>query len=720
MRKRNTIRIIASLSVLSFLVMSIPVTQAADPWWNTTWTYRKKITIDHDTVSSTLVNFPVLINLASDSSLASRAQSDGDDIVFTDKSGTKLDHEIELFTSSTGRLVAWVKVPSLSSSTDTILYMYYGNSKCTNQQDRQGTWDSNYLMVQHMQEYGTIYDSTSNGFTGVNTGVSKSVNGKIDGCQYFNSLSDSFDMGTSSSLNPGTNSWTITLWTKVRHVEPFFDILNKWDGSKGFTLCLYNGWGGTNYFKVSDGTKTAYRYWDAIWSDGSWHHIAAVINRNTNELDLYVDGVLSNGKGPYSIAGFGSITSSASFLLFGGTYGWQDELTISKTARSTAWIKTSYLNQNNPSSFYLLGSQEQADTQTQTPPPTGDATVTKMVIAYGNTIYYETNRKFIASHFDIVACGFSTTGSEIKALNKNIQLLGYEHGLGMYTSDSDWSYVNQQESWFAHSTSGARIKNSDYGWYLMNPNSGWSDYFAQRSKSLLQQYPYYDGIFVDDIPADLQEASYRFNVAYSNFASGFLTNWESGLLRQMTKTKAAVGSKTIMTNSWKYMQFCEKATHATFWEGFIHSRSQAYNQIGYGVSYDYGLLAINLLNKQAKLGNIIAVNSGCRNADLYPSAARQWQKFTLGCFLMAVENMDKAYYSWQFINTDSSKGYFAEMDYNLGSPVSGYKLLKSRTYLREFQNYYVVVNLDPSYSCSSYINGASYTIQPRNALFIKK
>ena len=44
-------------------------------WWNAGWLYSKKITIDHDQVSSDLTNFPVCINIT-DSDIASDAQSE--------------------------------------------------------------------------------------------------------------------------------------------------------------------------------------------------------------------------------------------------------------------------------------------------------------------------------------------------------------------------------------------------------------------------------------------------------------------------------------------------------------------------------------------------------------------------------------------------------------------------------------------------------------------
>jgi len=120
-------------------------------WWDTNWQYRKEITIDHLMVTADFTNFPLLINTI-DTDLRDKAQDDGDDIVFIDDSGIKLEHEIELFNGTNGELVAWVNVPSLSSIVDTNLHMYYGNPSCSSQQNPEDVWDSSYVMVQHLNE----------------------------------------------------------------------------------------------------------------------------------------------------------------------------------------------------------------------------------------------------------------------------------------------------------------------------------------------------------------------------------------------------------------------------------------------------------------------------------------------------------------------------------------------------------------------------------------
>ena len=95
---------------------------------------------------------------------------------------SKLDHEIENFNSDTGALTAWVRIPSLSGSTNTEIYIYYGNGSCPSQENANGVWDANYQMVQHLEETsGTHQDSTSNNNDGTGVGsLDQNGNGKIE------------------------------------------------------------------------------------------------------------------------------------------------------------------------------------------------------------------------------------------------------------------------------------------------------------------------------------------------------------------------------------------------------------------------------------------------------------------------------------------------------------------------------------------------------------
>ena len=354
------------------------------------------------------------------------------------------------------------------------------------------------------------------------------------------------------------------------------------------------------------------------------------------------------------------------------------------------------------------------------------ARIQKLSIAYGDDIGDTSCQSFIANHFDMLDCPSSqTTGAaNIKALNSKIKILGYYDSIMESKTYSDWSTVNSHNDWFVHSLTGGRVERNVYpGQYLMNPSSGWSNYVAQRSKTFLTNNPQYDGVFLDDAAVDLQGYDYTFKVSYSQFATGVLSNWRLWMLSYMTNVKNNLGSDIVMANCYKGTELGQK-TKCMLWENFIHGRSSAYNENGYGSDWNYGLDVVDALHEQADLGNIIAVNSGCDSANAHPTEAKRWMLFTFACFSFAVVDLNKAYYSWQFYDTDSSDGYYPEMDINLGQPVGDYYHVSgtSQVYARQFANYYVAANLNllGTGSVTFTINGVSKTLAPRTAVFIQK
>ena len=214
---------------------SCPVTQQA--WFDQDWQFRKAVVVQSSQVTAVLTDFPVLVNLASDAELSASAQDDGDDIVFTSSDGvTKLSHEIEKFCggvitpscpADTGELVAWVKVPYLSSGADTTIYMYYGNATVGNQEDVANVWDSNFKAVWHLKEelagVGNVdlyKDSTANANHGDDNVSAAGQGGQIDGGQAFDGVDDLVflaDLGgawdfSDGGLDAGTSDFAISAW----------------------------------------------------------------------------------------------------------------------------------------------------------------------------------------------------------------------------------------------------------------------------------------------------------------------------------------------------------------------------------------------------------------------------------------------------------------------------------------------------------------------------
>ncbi len=371
--------------------------------------------------------------------------------------------------------------------------------------------------------------------------------------------------------------------------------------------------------------------------------------------------------------------------------------------------------------------------------------IQKMSICYSGRINNAFARQFIATHFDLVDCNSEIPrASEMKTLNPEMKIIGYYDAIMQSPGMSDWSLVNNHEDWFVHTTTGERVKSTRWGGYLMNPNSGWSNYYAQRCLAMLNTYPSYDGIFADDVIYDLRD-DWQWDHSQSEFSPGMISFWPFWMKEHIQNVKNVIGEHLLMANPWKYTLFGDIAG-AMLWENFIHNEEQSSSHPGYGGSYQFGCLAINLLHEQALQGTLIATHSGCQRSS--PDSERMdWLSYCLGCLLLAVHDIDSAYFAWMFYGQDSTNGYAPVMDTVFGQPLQNYtgRIQESTVqvaqhplggdggsysycggvFVREFQHYYVIVNICPSFS-SLYDytgllpDGTTYTVNAKKALFIKK
>lgn len=340
----------------------LPLGIPLDDWWNYNWHYRKKININSLNVIDDLVDFPILINLFSDNDLKNNTQSDGDDIVFTDVAGNKLAHEIEYYNETNGNLVAWVRIPFLSSSVDTILYLYYGNPDVSNQEDVSGTWNDNYIIVQHLEETsGKHYDSTKYSNDGdwldLNGQGNQNVQGIIDGANQFDGIDDFIDCGNDASLNV-TEALTIEVFIRYSGGKYRSRIIDKYPATSIYINASTNklGWYGS-----INGSSIDFEFQYTIIPRNIWTHIAVTYaNDSLHEIKSYINGIKNMSIIDYS----GSLDTTIADLLIGNSFtkdnafnGTIDEFRISNIAFNESWINTEYDNLYNPNAFYSIGEQ---------------------------------------------------------------------------------------------------------------------------------------------------------------------------------------------------------------------------------------------------------------------------------------------------------------------------------------------------------------------------
>lgn len=360
------IGIILAVIVIAALGASSPTKMsAAENWYDYGWRYRKAITINYAKVANTdQSNFPVLISLT-DADLQAHAKSDGYDILFADSTSTaKIPYERERYTASSGELVAWVKIATLSCSTNTVVYMYYGNSEATDQQDLTGaTWDSNFKGVWHSGDASatTIADSTSNTNTGTKHGVAGPVEatGKIGRAQSYNGTDESISIDPSVTV---AGSFTVSAWAKVLNDDDTRTIIGARNDIEDNRFDFKFQSGESIHGDIGDGTDWITNEADAelFYSYDNWYQITYVVT--PTGYTIYLDG---------DSAASGNYDESAP-LLFSPThniyigqvgydeewfYGTIDEVRVSNVVRSADWIQTEYNNQSDPSTFYSLGSE---------------------------------------------------------------------------------------------------------------------------------------------------------------------------------------------------------------------------------------------------------------------------------------------------------------------------------------------------------------------------
>ena len=394
------------LLLLPFVIPVLVDDAFAADWYSTSWEYRKKIEISlNSEISSDLSNFPILVSVT-DSDFIKATESDGTDIIFTANDGTtRLAHEIERYNTSTGEVIAWVKIPTLSASTGTDIYIYY---KGVVEIDASSVWDDNYRLVYHLNQTstGTVDEftdvsDTGNDGTGGGTGDMTQdedrrptqVEGKIGYGQRFGGPTNSNGNGNDGTgdyiwsqdvsewpgNNAGTsdNDTTVEFWAKI-------DDDHSDEGNMDFFG--YHASGNHNefaLFKVAslnliakgslldsdvDATTSDWTYLMIVYDPGGTSKIY-----QDGELVEQVDGTSGNKGQRHNgefVLGADVDKSSGELVVNNELQGDLDEFRISDVIRSADWAAASYATQNSPSTYLTLNCEENSTTKNCDDPDT--------------------------------------------------------------------------------------------------------------------------------------------------------------------------------------------------------------------------------------------------------------------------------------------------------------------------------------------------------------
>lgn len=372
------------LGAVLLVAILIPAEALAD-WFDSNWTHRNAITILPARVPNTdQTDFPVLINRTDPDwrdtfNGGDVGKASGGDILFTAADGTtQLEHEIEAYDPTTGELIAWVKVPTLSASLDTEIYIYYGNASAPDQANPTATWNGDFVGVWHLDEdpSGTapqLKDRTSNGNHGASEGgmlSTASVSGQVGNGLSFDGSDDLIRILDSTSLDGTSTAATIEVWIQwVDAADGAYQFVmsssNRFDAvtPDGFEWASQED--GDHFFYPRGHVHENHNLGPNPFTNGVFHHVAATLEYATGQVEIYVDGVPMVFSYEGVPANWTSPASPADWLWGGNPdrptryfSGVFDEIRVSDVVRSVDWLQTSINNQRTPDTFYTVGLPE--------------------------------------------------------------------------------------------------------------------------------------------------------------------------------------------------------------------------------------------------------------------------------------------------------------------------------------------------------------------------
>jgi hypothetical protein len=402
------------------------------------WAHAFRLTIDHTKIDSTLTNFPVMVQLDGTSgignvdataifdNLTSDANRKKIAVTLADMT-TECKVEIASWNTTAEKARLWVKVPSVSNTVDTVLYLYYDSTQPdnttnvgdTNSAPAEAVWDANYIAVYHLEESGNgtageYKDATANHHH-AQGGDGNAINTPTKAAwgQYFDPVggaankkwitipdADAFSITT-------TNDFTVSAWFESDDIDNPTTPGTYWQpfgkgGAGTFewmfvfypdTITVPAEMGRNQWisFYVNDpsGGLGAGDLSTGAYSAGQWQRIVGTAQATdaTHGIEyVYRDDMVHTGWDPDTWQEYGITYANGTEPVrigmehytgwSGAHYGDIAEVRFSNTTRSSAWESASFHSEGDALITYLAGVGPPAPTNVAATDGTSTANVT--------------------------------------------------------------------------------------------------------------------------------------------------------------------------------------------------------------------------------------------------------------------------------------------------------------------------------------------------------
>jgi hypothetical protein len=279
--------------------------------------------------------------------------------------------EFEQYMATSGQLLVWVIVPTLSHTVNTSIYACAGNFSVTTFQGGAlgAAFDSYTKCVYHLHAQA---DSSSGGHNLTPFNSPAQTTGQIDGAAIFNGVNQ---MAEASAFSwTGTSPVTVSFWNYVASakVSWAFDVGNT-AATDAHRFAASVPWSDSIlYWDYGNNTSGTGRVSTSYASYlGAWTYVTLVSTGSGGTFQaIYLNGSLAQSaatSASSTVTGDLYIAAYPNATFYGVPYenGYIDEFRISNVVRSASWILAEYNNQLSPSTFATAGAFVQVNTGTR-------------------------------------------------------------------------------------------------------------------------------------------------------------------------------------------------------------------------------------------------------------------------------------------------------------------------------------------------------------------
>lgn len=343
------------------------------------WGYRKKVTIDNTKVAADLTDYLLMVDLSDmGSNFHSNVKSDGADIRVTKSDGsTEMAYYVSQIDTTGETGILWVRYNgTLSSTTDTDIYIYFGNATASAYavsdtygrnntfQDYEAFWD---FEQDPSGSAPQLTDLTGNGNDGTSQGAMTSgdeVTGKVGNAWDFDGADDGADIPNNSFTSA---FGSVGVWFNADTLVANSQLLGSKDTDDGFLqLTVYQ----STFYRLSilvrpqAGISANIINAGSTINTGTNYH--AIFQSDGTEYFIYLGGIaesLSVTSGANDGDWFDTLsTIQHSIAKYPTNVAYLDgkisSLWVTNNVLSSNYIATEYANQNSPSTFYTVGTIE--------------------------------------------------------------------------------------------------------------------------------------------------------------------------------------------------------------------------------------------------------------------------------------------------------------------------------------------------------------------------